>query len=58
MARVKPSLVEYSGTIGDKVHYTRFGRTYSRNRSQHFNDCQSEAQLRQRARFRQKDAVL
>lgn len=52
MARVKPSLVEYSGTIGDKVHYTRFGRTYSRNRPQHFNDCQSEAQLRQRALFK------
>lgn len=52
MARVKPSLVEYSGTVGDKVHYTRFGRSYSRNRPQHFNDCQSEAQLRQRALFK------
>ncbi len=52
MARVKPSLVEYSGIIGNKVHYTRFGRTYSRNRPQHFNDCRSEAQLRQRALFK------
>lgn len=52
MARVKQSLVEYSGTIDGKVHYTRFGRTYARDLPKQFKDCQSEAQLRQRTLFK------
>lgn len=52
MARVNKSLVEYSGTIDGKVHYTRFGRTYARDLPKQFKDCQSEAQLRQRALFK------
>jgi hypothetical protein len=60
MAKVKPSLIEYSGTIGREIHYTRFGRTYSRRLPTEYNDRKSEAQLRQRALFkaRQKTSAL
>ena len=60
MAKVKPSLIEYSGAVGREVHYTRFGRTYSRQLPAEYNDRKSEAQLRQRALFkaRQKTAAL
>lgn len=40
-----------SGSIGDRVFYTRFGKTFSRRRPTQINDRQSEAQLRQRALF-------
>jgi hypothetical protein len=52
MAKVKPSIVEESGTVGDRVFYTRFGKTFSRSRPTQINDRQSEAQLRQRALFK------
>ncbi len=60
MAKVKPSLIEYSGAIGREIHYTRFGRTYSRQLPAEYNDRKSEAQLRQRALFkaRQKASAL
>ena len=52
MAKVKPSIIEESGAIGDRVYYTRFGKTFSRRRPTQINDRQSEAQLRQRALFK------
>ena len=52
MAKVKPSIIEESGTIGDRVFYTRFGKTFSRRRPTTINDQKSEAQLRQRALFK------
>lgn len=52
MAKVKPSIIEESGTIGDRVYYTRFGKTFSRRRPTQINDQKSEAQLRQRALFK------
>ena len=60
MAKVKPSIIEYSGTVGREIHYTRFGRTYSRQLPAEYNDRKSEAQLRQRALFkaRQKASAL
>ena len=48
MAKVKPSIIEESGAIGDRVYYTRFGKTFSRRRPTQINDQKSEAQLRQR----------
>lgn len=60
MAKVKPSIIEYTGTVGREIHYTRFGRTYSRQLPAEYNDRKSEAQLRQRALFkaRQKTSAL
>lgn len=52
MAKVKPSIIEESGAIGDRVFYTRFGETFSRRRPTTINDHKSEAQLRQRALFK------
>ena len=52
MAKVKPSIIEESGSIGDRVFYTRFGKTFSRRRPTDINDQKSEAQLRQRALFK------
>ena len=52
IAKVKPSVIEYTGTIGREIHYTRFGRTYSRQLPAEYNDRKSEAQLRQRALFK------
>ena len=52
MAKVKPSIIEESGSIGDRVFYTRFGKTFSRRRPTQINDRQSEAQLSQRALFK------
>ena len=52
MAKVKPSLIEQTGTIGDRVYYTRFGKLFSRSKATAFNDNKSEAQLRQRALFK------
>ena len=52
MAKVKPSIIEESGAIGDRVYYTRFGKTFSRRRPTQINDQKSEAQLRQRALFK------
>ena len=52
MAKVKPSIIEESGAIGDRVFYTRFGKTFSRQRPTQINDQKSEAQLRQRALFK------
>ena len=52
MAKVKPSIIEQTGAIGDRVFYTRFGKTFSRQRLTHINDQKSEAQLRQRALFK------
>ena len=52
MAKVKPSIIAESGTIGDRVFYTRFGKTFSRRRPTQINDQKSEAQLRQRALFK------
>ena len=52
MAKVKPSIIEYSGAVGREIHYTRFGRTYSRQLPAEYNDRKSEAQLRQRALFK------
>ncbi len=52
MAKVKPSIIEQTGTIGDRVYYTRFGKLFSRSKAKSFNDNKSEAQLRQRALFK------
>lgn len=52
MAKVKRSIIEATGTIGDRVHYTRFGKTFSRSRPTPLNDQKSEAQLLQRALFK------
>ncbi len=52
MAKVKPSIIEESGAIGDRVFYTRFGKTFSRRRPTQINDQKSDAQLRQRALFK------
>lgn len=52
MAKVKPSNIEESGAIGDRVYYTRFGKTFSRRRPTQINDQKSDAQLRQRALFK------
>ena len=52
MAKVKPSIIVQSGTIGDRVFYTRFGKHFSRSKATSFNDNKSEAQLRQRALFK------
>ena len=52
MAKVNPSLIEQTGTIGDRVYYTRFGKQFSRGKAKSFNDNKSEAQLRQRALFK------
>lgn len=52
MAKVKPSIIEQTGTIGDRVYYTRFGKQFSRSKATSFNDNKSEAQLRQRALFK------
>ena len=52
MAKVKPSIIAESGTIGDRVFYTRFGKTFSRRRPTQINDQKSEAQLRQRTLFK------
>ena len=57
MAKVKPSLIEYSGAVGREIHYTRFGRTYSRQLPAEYNDRKSEAQLRQRALFKARQAM-
>ena len=37
--------------IGDRVYYTRFGKTFSRRRPTQINDQKSEAKLRQRVLF-------
>ena len=52
MAKVKPSIIEESGAIGDRVYYTRFGKTFSRRRPTQINDQKSKAQLRQRDIFK------
>ena len=52
MAKVRPSIIEQSGTIGDRVYYTRFGKQFSRSKATSFTDNRSEAQLRQRALFK------
>ena len=52
MAKVRPSIIEHTGTIGDRVYYTRFGKLFSRSKATSFNDNKSEAQLRQRALFK------
>ena len=52
MAKVRPSIIEQTGTIGDRVFYTRFGKLFSRSKATSFNDNKSEAQLRQRALFK------
>lgn len=52
MAKVKSTLIEYSGTIAKEIHYKRFGRTYTRQLPVEYNDRQSETQLRQRALFK------
>ena len=52
MAKVNPSLIEQTGTIGDRVYYTRFGKQFSRGKAKSFTDNKSEAQLRQRALFK------
>ena len=52
MAKVKPSIIEQTGTIGDRVYYTRFGKLFSRSKATAFNDNKSEAQQRQRALFK------
>lgn len=52
MAKVKESLIEQTGTIGDRVYYTRFGKQFSRSKATSFNDNKSESQLRQRALFK------
>ena len=57
MAKVKPSIIEYSGAVGREIHYTRFGHTYSRQLPAEYNDRKSEAQLRQRALFKARQAT-
>ncbi len=60
MAKVNTTLIKYSGKVDEVVHYTRFGRSYSRRVPKEYNDRRSEAQLKQRALFtaRQKTASL
>lgn len=60
MAKVKPSIIGYSGKVGRVIHYTRFGKTYSRQLPAEYNDRKSKAQLQQRALFkaRQKASAL
>lgn len=41
MAKVKPSIIEYSGTVGREIHYTHFGRTYSHQLPAEYTDCKS-----------------
>ena len=38
MAKVNPSLIEQTGTIGDRVYYTRFGKQFSRGKAKSFTD--------------------
>ena len=52
MARTHSILGINSGALGDMIYYTRFGKTFVRHRAKTHNDCQSEAQLRQRALFK------
>lgn len=52
MAKVKTTLIEQTGAIGDRVFYTRFGKQFSRSKAKSFTDNKSEAQLRQRALFK------
>ena len=52
MAKVKPSIIEQTDIIGDRVYYTRFGKLFSRSKAKSFTDNKSEAQLRQRALFK------
>lgn len=52
MAKTHPTLGPNSGKIGDLVYYTRFGKEFVRRKAETFNDCKSEAQLRQRALFK------
>ncbi len=52
MASINYYLGELSGTVGNEVHYTRFGKKYVRSKATTFTDCQSDAQLRQRALFK------
>lgn len=57
MAKANPILAQYSSAVGHELHYTRFGRTYSRQLTAGYNDCKSEAQLRQRAIFKARQAT-
>lgn len=57
MAKVNPILAQYSSAVGHELHYTHFGRTYSRQLPAGYNDCKSEAQLRQRAIFKARQAT-
>lgn len=52
MAKTNPTLGPNSGKIGELVYYTRFGKEFVRRKAETFNDCKSEAQLRQRALFK------
>ncbi len=52
MAKTNPTLGPNSGKIGNLVYYTRFGKEFVRRKAETFNDCKSEAQLRQRAIFK------
>lgn len=52
MAKTNPTLGPNSGKIGELVYYTRFGKEFVRRKAESFNDCKSEAQLRQRALFK------
>ncbi len=52
MAKTNPTLGPNSGKIGELVYYTRFGKEFVRRKAETFNDCKSEAQLRQRAIFK------
>lgn len=56
MAKVNPILAQYSSAVGHELHYTRFGRIYSRQLPAEYNDCKSESQLRQRALFKARQA--
>ena len=47
MAKTNPTLGPNSGKIGELVYYTRFGKEFVRRKAETFNDCKSEAQLRQ-----------
>ena len=38
MAKVTPSLIEQTSTIGDRVYYTRFGKQFSRGKAKSFTD--------------------
>lgn len=57
MAKVNPILAQYSSAVGHELHYTRFGRTYSRQLPAEYNDRKSESQLRQRALFKARQAT-